>query len=336
MDVTDSMKKKWHIFTYGPIDDLFYCHTPDIHSTRTQKELDDIKLLFRKEGWEGDGELKNIWLPPFLFGESSPVGECIWIVKQKNNGTCFIASQIEIPIGYLGPINPTGLEIASEIQKWNEEVENYFEKKIWEYKDLTDDIKNKTFVLNQRTMSAINSWHICELCSCIEKFMSDLFQLLFKARFLYGGRQFDINFNQLKIILDDIDSSLDKYHSIHKFQLIQIDEICKNIPKIFDKLCVKDKVSLVQKALHIKKNDEMLLNIIILFEVRNCLVHSQGIFTRETFENRLGKKVPALWNDLKTDEKIYLSNKKVGTCFIQACKLFENFYEKYFTLVGRG
>lgn len=45
---------------------------------------------FTQAGWEGDGQLGFIWLPPFLFSEYNAIGACIWHVKQSNNGTSFL------------------------------------------------------------------------------------------------------------------------------------------------------------------------------------------------------------------------------------------------------
>lgn len=56
----------------------------------------DAKRAFRRAGWEGDGELRLIWLPPFLFVNGDSYGIMLWHVKQQNNGTSFLCSDAEL------------------------------------------------------------------------------------------------------------------------------------------------------------------------------------------------------------------------------------------------
>ena len=55
--------------------------------------LEKIEELFREIGWEGDGKLGVIWIPPFVdIGIEDGWGTYIWHVKQSNNGTSWLAS----------------------------------------------------------------------------------------------------------------------------------------------------------------------------------------------------------------------------------------------------
>lgn len=58
----------------------------------------EVKELFCRNNWEGDGTIRLMWFPPFLkIGIEDTWGTLAWFVKQKNNGTAFIASPVEIP-----------------------------------------------------------------------------------------------------------------------------------------------------------------------------------------------------------------------------------------------
>lgn len=58
----------------------------------------EVKELFCRNNWEGDGTIRLMWFPPFLkIGIEDTWGTLVWFVKQKNNGTAFIASPVEIP-----------------------------------------------------------------------------------------------------------------------------------------------------------------------------------------------------------------------------------------------
>ena len=55
--------------------------------------ITEVGLLFRESGWEGDGDIEMMWLPPFVSVEIEDThGAFLFHVKQSNNGTSFIAS----------------------------------------------------------------------------------------------------------------------------------------------------------------------------------------------------------------------------------------------------
>ena len=60
--------------------------------------VDNLKKLFLIHGWEGDGEIRFMWFPPFLkIGMEDTWGTLAFFVKQCNNGTAFIACPEPIP-----------------------------------------------------------------------------------------------------------------------------------------------------------------------------------------------------------------------------------------------
>ncbi len=54
--------------------------------------LTEAQNAFAKAGWEGDGRITFIWLPPFLFRGAECWGVCVWHVKQGNNGTSWLCA----------------------------------------------------------------------------------------------------------------------------------------------------------------------------------------------------------------------------------------------------
>ena len=86
-----------------------YCHI-DIHDfIPTAKDvlgnqdgydelMHEVRTVFKKRGWEGDGVIRLMWFPPFLkIGMEDTWGTLAWYVKQSNNGMSFIASSEAIP-----------------------------------------------------------------------------------------------------------------------------------------------------------------------------------------------------------------------------------------------
>lgn len=56
-----------------------------------------IKSKLIEGGWEGDGEIQLLWLPPFCdLAYEDTYGIITWLVNQENNGTTFICSPYEL------------------------------------------------------------------------------------------------------------------------------------------------------------------------------------------------------------------------------------------------
>jgi len=67
-------------------------HNQGIGEIYTSKEdIEKIKESFKKDGWEGDGKINMIWIPPFLYKHHDTYGFYIYHVKQLNNGISFLA-----------------------------------------------------------------------------------------------------------------------------------------------------------------------------------------------------------------------------------------------------
>lgn len=67
-----------------------------------QEALVAIGGLLKKAGWEGDGDIKVMWIPPFAgAGVEDTYGIPVWFVKQSNNGTSFLASRVPLPFARL-------------------------------------------------------------------------------------------------------------------------------------------------------------------------------------------------------------------------------------------
>jgi hypothetical protein len=64
--------------------------------------LEAVEQRFARAGWEGDGEIQLLWLPPFVgAGVEDTWGVAVWFVKQGNNGTSFLASPVPLPFARL-------------------------------------------------------------------------------------------------------------------------------------------------------------------------------------------------------------------------------------------
>lgn len=106
MDITyeyDEMNKHWpdlntyNVYEYTFIDDVETCFKPILllpHNDEAYMFRCIYKLteMFSSKGWEGDGYIGFMYLPPF-FGPENEYNYSfpIFHVKQRNNGISFIA-----------------------------------------------------------------------------------------------------------------------------------------------------------------------------------------------------------------------------------------------------
>lgn len=50
-----------------------------------------LSTAFKEKGWEGDGDIEVVFVPPFLTSTGLTSCTAVFHVKQSNNGTSFIA-----------------------------------------------------------------------------------------------------------------------------------------------------------------------------------------------------------------------------------------------------
>lgn len=95
----------FHVYTYHYIDVLeLMPRAQAVLQGVPEKNavLEAVKRRFTRAGWEGDGEIQIMWLPPFVgAGVEDTWGVAIWFVKQSNNGTGFLASPVPLPFSRL-------------------------------------------------------------------------------------------------------------------------------------------------------------------------------------------------------------------------------------------
>ena len=63
----------------------------------TPTYIEKVRAALKEGGWEGDGTLGAMMVPPFFSSESDNYWFPLFHVKQQNNGTSWIASPL--PLG---------------------------------------------------------------------------------------------------------------------------------------------------------------------------------------------------------------------------------------------
>jgi hypothetical protein len=104
--------RRLSVYQYHFLDDLSFVRKPEeVFDESKQTDLDayidKVRQHFKDAGWEGDGQIGIIWLPPFVDagGVEDTWGTYIWHVKQSNNGTSWLASDAALDFDRLGEQN---------------------------------------------------------------------------------------------------------------------------------------------------------------------------------------------------------------------------------------
>jgi hypothetical protein len=98
----------FHVYMYEWIDNVHFTLDPAECLSEPTKYLDIVQKMFLKgeDGWNGDGEIKLMWIPPFVLSgqqdEENTKGIVLWHVKQLENGISWILSPIELPFKSFG------------------------------------------------------------------------------------------------------------------------------------------------------------------------------------------------------------------------------------------
>jgi len=89
------------VYMYEWIDNLNFTIAPEDCLGNANEYISIAKELFLEAGWEGDGQIELMWIPPFMLKreptENYTYGVTIWHVKQLEDGISWLLSPIEIP-----------------------------------------------------------------------------------------------------------------------------------------------------------------------------------------------------------------------------------------------
>ena len=93
--------RSFRLIAYEWIDNLDFTLDPRKYLDNADQYIVIAKELFTEAGWNEDGEIRLMWIPPFMLNglrtEEFTVGVIIWHVKQDSDGISWILSPIELP-----------------------------------------------------------------------------------------------------------------------------------------------------------------------------------------------------------------------------------------------
>lgn len=100
IDYPPEAMETFHGYSYEWIDNLLFVLPPELFIRDPYEHTLVARKRFLAAGWEGNGMIGLLWLPPFVFPLAQPapsVGVVSWHVKQEEDGVSFLLSPIELP-----------------------------------------------------------------------------------------------------------------------------------------------------------------------------------------------------------------------------------------------
>ncbi|MGE7775121.1 hypothetical protein ACQKLP_10380 [Chitinophaga sp. NPDC101104] len=96
IDYPPEKLRDFHSFRYEWIDNLNFTLTPEECLDDPAPYISIAREMFLEVGWEGDGKIELMWVPPFALKAGNPMGVTIWHVKQQEDGTSWLLSPIPL------------------------------------------------------------------------------------------------------------------------------------------------------------------------------------------------------------------------------------------------
>src|SRR3954467_4242977 len=93
IDYPPSALYSFHVYGFEWIDNLHFILPPAWFVKDAAPYIAVVKERFTEAGWEGDGDIGILWLPPFAFPLALKVpskGVGVWHTKQVEDGVSFL------------------------------------------------------------------------------------------------------------------------------------------------------------------------------------------------------------------------------------------------------
>lgn len=259
-------------------DHILFSHGIDAEHRNTVEKFVRVKLI--SEGWEGDGELGLIWIPPFIFKDSDTYGEYVWHVKQNNNGTSWIASTRHLPFKELlrqNKVEPQGTPVHilfSECRLARTCIRDTFKQVISHLEYLS------SFATNHDSLqleSVILEHAYCYLVQQFQHFLDDCYLVLLKES-LQNGNYYKIKLRLPKTKFSFDTDGIDTPHMLDEQSenwLIK-NQIISSIWKAFQFESFNEKIANIPSSVGLRWDPAIVKYLKKAVAVRNCFQHHSG------------------------------------------------------------
>jgi hypothetical protein len=254
------------------------------NSEDTLKTIEAVKKEFLRNGWEGDGEIKLIWIPSFVDGfHDENYGEFVWFVKQDNNGTSFIGSSHELVFERLRAQNERSsfygeikrvIIIDSEINGFRNDL-RYFKANLDKISRSTSDIE-----LSQLLIDGLQNRIITKFF----EFLGDCY-LRYLVHVLSEGNHDNLQLMKtmsINLPLNEMGNEIDSVElDDSQNQWLTISRLIRLIWNNYKFLPAKDQLSEFYKAVTYTFDEANNNTIKQHIFIRNCIQHHSGYCTED-------------------------------------------------------
>ncbi len=292
------------VYSYEHMDDLSFVGSPKTYAASylfeeiTDEKIEKAESLVKEKlfesGWEGDGTLGIIWLPPFVLTNPDTYGLYVWHVKQSNNGTSWIASTTPLHFKELAWQNrktPKGRPVhilqtnCEHITDTIKEMTDKLTKRLSQLKTI-EDSKEKDSI-----SSIIIEHTYCLLVQEFQSFLDDCYLVLLQESMTEG------NFFNIKLPLPKAKFSIDTDGIDHPHMMgedmenwLIKQQIISSIWKAFMFESFQLRVSAIPKSVGLKWDSRITQHLRTAAVIRNCFQHHFGQLSGDCLKV-LGKDV---------------------------------------------
>ncbi|WP_343305768.1 hypothetical protein AAHN97_01260 [Chitinophaga niabensis] len=93
--------RTFRVLMYEWIDNLNFTLAPEDCLANAEDYTRIATEMFIEAGWDGDGKIELMWIPPFMFNgdrtEEFTAGITIWHVKQLEDGISWLLTPVKLP-----------------------------------------------------------------------------------------------------------------------------------------------------------------------------------------------------------------------------------------------
>ena len=310
---------KWFVYHYEHLDDLSFTKKPAevaafgaIGETEMTRTTDTVRQRLLDSGWEGDGELEVIWLPPFVdVGIEDAWGTYLWHVKQSNNGTSWIVSQSPLDFTRLDSQNTyfplethkrvsiayrdcLGLKLISE------SISNNLSRRLRVVSDIAHPVAEE--IRDELLLAAQG-----ELIAHLNEFLNDCYlQVLIEV--LENGNQSGLTLSKFRVDLNPgayVPSDLGENSSgvQDAMNWFTIKGLIQDIWKTYKFAPYKARMDMLLRASEYALDSDLRQNLVKHVELRNCIQHHQRQLTPDSLQ-AAGLKQFTLLGDNLVEVKI--------------------------------
>jgi len=282
--------QKIRVEKYQFIDNLTHIIKPEDIYDDCEDVIEIVKKTFALNGWESDGKIGLIWMPPFVGDVDDTYGRYIWHVKQHNNGIYFLRfEESNIQNDNLAQSMKNDLNYESVTITKND-TDGFF-CQIKRARQNLDDLAqfhrgeqlNKA-ELYQITFNAIQGNIMSDFIDCIDEVY---LHLLIYVMDCDNQEKLKLLKSNMKLPLNEISKGTNEGFWC---SWLTIQTIISAIWKDFKFWEFKDKLKEICRAIDYDIDDKLRNRIITHIEIRSSIQHYAGQFTSDNTERFCAKR----------------------------------------------